>query len=155
MTVRRLPPFVTQHFDPRPSGGDIAARRLRARTFLISDLLRVMVAFDSRRTPDPSQLLHPETVGALRTALAAQRASRGDASPELSDAIRAAADEARARELPPEALLIQLKQLADDVGLSPDDPEAAKPRRIREWMVGALLRAYWASHENPESAEPA
>jgi len=114
-----------------------------------------MVAFDSRRTPDPSQLLHPETVDALRTALAAQRAARGDATPELSEAIRAAADEARTRELPPEALLIQLKQLADDVGLSPDDPEAAKPRRIREWMVGALLRAYWASHENPESAEPA
>lgn len=122
---------------------------------LTLDLLRVMVAYDSRRTPDPSQLLHPETVGALRTALTAQRTSREGASPQLTEAIRMAAIEARQRDLPPEALLIQLKQLADDVGLAADDPDAAKPRRIREWMVGALLRAYWASHESPGSAEPA
>jgi hypothetical protein len=138
---------VTSAFDPCVASDDIAAKANRRLTAFTFDPLRVMVAYDSRRTPDPSHLLQPETVGALRTALTMQRNTRGDASPELTDAIRAAAIEARSRELPPEALLLQLKQLADDVGLAADDPEAAKPRRIREWMVGALLRAYWSSHD--------
>lgn len=102
-----------------------------------------MVAYDSRRTPDPSKLLGRQTLEALRAALVEQRDNGGVARPGLRRAIAAAADEARARELPPETLLIQLKALADEVGLAARQPGDAPAANVREWMVGALLRAYW------------
>lgn len=102
-----------------------------------------MVAYDSRRMPDPAHLLRPETVSALRAALVEQRASGIDPVPSLTEAIRAAAREARERRLPAEALIIQLKALADEVGLPLAGPEPGGRRQVREWMVTACLRAYW------------
>jgi len=104
-----------------------------------------MVAYDSRRVPDPEHMLRPETIGALRAALAEQRGVGAEPVTSLSEAIRAASREARERHLPPEALLIQLKSLADEVGLPPvpSSQDRAKRRAVREWMVTACLRAYW------------
>lgn len=107
-----------------------------------------MVAYDSRRQPDPSELLHPDTVARLRAALVEQRNAGPDPLPALSAAIESAAHEARARDLRPEALIIQLKQLAEDVGMRVAAPGFG-PRGIQDWMVQACLRAYW--NENPES----
>lgn len=104
-----------------------------------------MVAYDSRRMPDPEHMLRPETIAALRAALEEQRGAGVEPVNSLSEAIRAASREARERHLPPEALLIQLKALADDVGLPlvSASPDRARRREVREWMVTACLRAYW------------
>ena len=104
-----------------------------------------MVAYDSRRTPDPEHLLSSETVGALRVALDAQLAAGAGADPiaALFDAVRVAAKEGRERKLAPEALIIQLKQLANDVGLPPVENDPRNRKNIREWMITASLRAYW------------
>ena len=59
------------------------------------------------------ELLHPDTIAALRTALVEQRAAGPDPLPNLSAAVERAAREARARGLRPEALIIQLKELAE------------------------------------------
>jgi hypothetical protein len=106
-----------------------------------------MVAYDSRRALDPAQILGQETVAALRTALAEQRMAGSEPTAALQRAISAAAREARSRELPPETLLIQLKGLADEIGIrAPEHGVAPGPSRaphVREWMVQALLCAYW------------
>ena len=104
-----------------------------------------MVAYDSRRSPDPDNMLRPETVAALRAALEEQRAAGAEPVASLSNAIRVASREARERHLQPEALLIQFKSLADDVGLPLVSPSSDRGRRreVREWMVTACLRAYW------------
>lgn len=104
-----------------------------------------MVAYDSRRTPDPEHLLSSETVEALRVALDDQLAAGAGAEPigALHDAIRVAAKEGRERKLAPEALIIQLKQLANDVGLPPVEGDRRHRTNIREWMITTSLRAYW------------
>jgi hypothetical protein len=102
-----------------------------------------MVAYDSRRVPDPSQLLANETIEALRSALIAQRNAGARPIDELARAIHDAAREAKERSLPPEALLIQVKSLADDVGLPMPDADRTARGSVREWIVGVLLRAYW------------
>jgi hypothetical protein len=103
-----------------------------------------MVAYDSRRTPDPEHLLSPETVEMLRVALNSQLRAGAVAEPiaELFDAVQTAAREARERKLVPEALIIQLKQLANDVGLPAVEADRRR-KNIREWMITTSLRAYW------------
>jgi hypothetical protein len=101
-----------------------------------------MVAYDSRRVPDPSQLLRQETVDELRAALAAQARARAEPTERLANAIRAAAHEARERTLQPEALIIQIKQLADDAGLL-SEPDQHARSDFRTWMVRTLLQAYF------------
>jgi FAD/FMN-containing dehydrogenase len=102
-----------------------------------------MVAYDSRRVPDPSYVLCPETIDALRAALRVQRQAGVEPVDELRVAIRTAGTEARERLLPAEALLIQLKRLADEAGVQLPDPQEHSRTHVREWMVRALLRAYW------------
>jgi hypothetical protein len=107
-----------------------------------------MVAYDARRPPDRSDLLRPETIEALRIALVDQRTQGTEPTPLLYSAIRSAAVEARERELFPEVLIYQLKQLADDAQLAPVS-HVEGPRSVREWMVGACLRAYFESDNSP------
>src|SRR6476620_11758564 len=109
-----------------------------------------MVAYDSRPVPDPSQALSRQTVDALRAALLAQRAMGVEPIDQLRSAIRIAGAEARERSLPAEALLIQLKQLTEEAGLQHADPDRRSRTHVREWMVRALLRAYW---DLPSEAE--
>ena len=65
------------------------------------------MAFD--RTP-PVPTLERDTVEALRTALTTA-VDRGSHSSELRDLLRTAASEARAKGIPPERLLITLKDI--------------------------------------------
>ena len=104
-----------------------------------------MVAYDSRRMPDPDKLLRPETAAALLEAFRAQLTSGDQPTAELSEAIRRAAHEARARSLPPETLIIQLKAIAEQAGVPPVLGEDESRRQIRQWMVTMSLRAYWDS----------
>jgi hypothetical protein len=106
---------------------------------------RNVVAFDSRRMPDPSQLLEPATAAAIKKGFVAQlSAGAVDPLPELIEAIRRAGAEAKARKLLPEALIIQLKALADEAGLPHPDSSASSRQSVRQWMVAATLKAYWA-----------
>ena len=102
-----------------------------------------MVAYDSRRTPDPSQLLLPQTATALRDALALQKQAGQLPLPELRDAIRVAAQEARERDLRPENVLAQLNSLLLDAAAESTPQGPATNRGVREWLVMACLRAYW------------
>jgi len=96
--------------------------------------------------PDPANVLHPETQTQLRHALSAQREAGLEPTNDLRDAIRAAAREARERQLAPEAILIQLKVLSEEIGLPM--PHASTSRNdVRTWMVTTLLRAYWENSE--------
>ena len=108
-----------------------------------------MIAFDSRRALDPAHTLAQGTVAALRNALVEQRSAGHEPTAALERAVAAAAAEARARNLAPEILLIKLKTLADEVGLRPIEraTPATAPVSVREWMVGALLRGYWAKSD--------
>ena len=78
----------------------------------------------------------------LTEALREQRRAGRSPIPKLRDAICSAALEARTRDIAPEALLIQLKLLADDVGPIPTlgDVEASA---LREWIVSACVAAYF------------
>lgn len=100
-----------------------------------------MVAYDSRRTPDPEQMLRPTTANALRIAFRNQHEAGTEPIPELGDAIRAAAREARERDLQPEAVLIQLKTLANEAVPTFFSNDAQK--EVRQWMVLMCIRAYW------------
>jgi hypothetical protein len=102
-----------------------------------------MVAYDSRRMPDPAHLLSPEAIGLLRAALTEQRSAGRQPTRALVNAVRAASREARERQLPAEALVIQLKVLADEVGLPMMAADIHPGREVQEWMITACLRAYW------------
>lgn len=108
-----------------------------------------MVAYDSRRTPDPSRSLSPEALERLTRALQATSlaehpsATAPDADGDVTAALASVATEARERGLRPEELIIVIKQLEDL--LTP--PEAVggadARRRVRERIVSACLRAYF------------
>lgn len=104
-----------------------------------------MFAHDSRRALDPAHTLEHGTLETLRAALVDQQRVGHEPTAALQHAVAAAAAEARARHLAPEVLLIQLKTLADEVGIRPIDhaTQPPTPISVREWMVGALLRGYW------------
>ena len=103
----------------------------------------VMVAYDSRRMPDPSQLLLPATVHDLRAALQLQRQAGQEPVPELRVAIRLAATDARLRTLRPESMMIQLNSLLEEIAVD-QTPRGPVPNRgMREWLVTACFRAYW------------
>jgi hypothetical protein len=108
-----------------------------------------MIAYDSRRMPDPAQLLYPDTIAALRSALIEQRDCGAEPIKSLSTAIQSAAREGRARNLPPQAVLIQLTVLADEIGLPAAAPDCDPKGHMREWMVTACLRAYWNANAGP------
>ena len=96
-------------------------------------------------------MLRPDTLTALRSALDEQRRAGVEPVNSLSESIRNAAREARERQLQPEALLIQLKALADEVGLPTVSHDQPRRREVREWMVTACLRAYWDAAEEKET----
>jgi len=102
-----------------------------------------MVAYDSRRAPDPSQLLLPATVDDLRGALRLQRQAGQEPAPELRVAIRLAATDARLRKLRPESVMVQLNSLLEEVAVDQTPRGPVQNRGMREWLVTACFRAYW------------
>jgi hypothetical protein len=66
-----------------------------------------MMAFDR---PSPSQNLEPDTLAALRKVLA-ESAQRGNHTDELQGVLKTVATEARGKGMPPERLLIVLKDV--------------------------------------------
>lgn len=106
-----------------------------------------MVAYDSRRTPDPRQVLSPETAERLRHAIA-QHWTAGTPPEQgpLRDALRAVAAEARERQLRPEELLVALREVADAAAGGTDSLASLDEDtrwRFRTWLVSSCLVAYY------------
>ena len=101
-----------------------------------------MVAYDSRRSPDSGHRLKTETLDALAAALVEQRGAGRHPVDALRSAVATAAQEARERSIPPEALLVQLKRLADDAGLAAMIGDE-QTNAVREWLVNACITAYF------------
>ena len=102
-----------------------------------------MVAYDPRRPVDPARSLTPATRAALRDALLAQWRSDGELSPALRDVIATVATEARDRGVRPEELIVDIKVLEDSLAV--ESRIAARTRaRVREWIVAACVKAYFA-----------
>ena len=102
-----------------------------------------MIAFDARQPPDPARPLAPEIRARLREAVLAQWRAPERELPELGQALRAVATDARTRGLRPEDLIIALHEVQFEVGLA----EGRLPQEIRDrvhtWLVRACMRAYF------------
>jgi hypothetical protein len=107
-----------------------------------------MIAHDSRGTPEDARALSAAVVRRLREAIDARwSAKRGDADravATLAAALQDAAVEARERALHPEELIIVIKALEQDVAATRGDLGHADRRALREWLVTACVRAYFA-----------
>ena len=102
-----------------------------------------MVAYDSRRWPDPSMRLSEPTLDALTAAFREQRNAGLTPLASLKEAVVGAATEAREKGIAPEALLIQLKHVADQ-SLPPAMLGDGQTTSLREWIVRACVAAYFA-----------
>jgi hypothetical protein len=127
----------------------------RAEPFLrrldIQPILIVMVAYNSRWSPDEGLALSPDVAAQLRSSLE-RRWNKPEAYDiELSAALAAAAEDARVRGLRPEELLLALKAIEQDVALSLDAADTQDRDRFRIWLVGACMRAFFAVEPPSES----
>ena len=102
-----------------------------------------MIAHNSRGTPDPGQQLTGQTTDAIRSALEIQRGSGTEPVPQLRAAIRAAAAEARDRQIHADSLLAQLNSLLSNAAADSTPHSSSENRGIKEWLVTACLKAYW------------
>jgi hypothetical protein len=103
----------------------------------------MMVAHDPRRWPPEEGRLREETIDALRAAISAQRKMGRTPSPELEAAIQSAARDARERQIAPEALLVQLKLVAEEAGVFAALGVDESANALREWLVTACVNAYF------------
>jgi hypothetical protein len=106
-----------------------------------------MNAFDSRSEGHSARPLSDPTLTLLRQAVAGRLRDPAGPDGELREALRAVAAEARARELRPEELVIALKTLFDETAARLPGPRAEERSRLRESIVAACIRAYFAPPE--------
>jgi hypothetical protein len=103
-----------------------------------------MVAFNPRSPRDDSPKLAPDVAALLRSALCARWTDHASFDGPLTKALAAAAQDAHARGLRPEELLVALKAIEQDVALSQDVVDTQDRDRFRIWLVGACMRAFFA-----------
>ena len=68
----------------------------------------------------------------------------------LESALAAAAQDAKARGLRAEELLLALKRSEEDVALTLDVADTQDRDRFRIWLVGACMRAFFAVDRRSE-----
>lgn len=103
-----------------------------------------MVAYNPRSPRDDSRKLSPDVAAQLRSALCARWTDPASFDGPLTMALAAAAQDAHARGLRPEELLVALKAIEQDVALSQDVMDTQDRDRFRIWLVGACMRAFFA-----------
>ena len=103
-----------------------------------------MVAYNPRSPRDDNRSLSPDVAVRLRSALGAHWAEAEGCDAELAAALTAVAQDARARDLRPEELLLALKAIEEDVAKTLDLLETQDRDRFRIWLVGACMRAFFA-----------
>jgi len=116
----------------------------------LPDIELVMVAYNPRSPRDEARLLSPEAAAQLRTAIAQHWARPQDPDQPLTDALAAAALEARRRSLRPEELLLALKAIEEDVAIASRVVDSDERDRFRFWLVGACMRAFFSEEQNRE-----
>lgn len=104
-----------------------------------------MVAYDPKR---PSTTLSDATRDRLRAAITIALTQPADRVRELDRAelgasIQAGAQEARARSMRPEELIIELKGVLASAVREHPARSVADEQRLREWMVTTCLKAYY------------
>ena len=102
-----------------------------------------MVAYDTRQPPDPARPLTPELRARLRDAVLAQWRVPDRELVELGDTLRAVTDDARARGLRAEDLIIALHEIQLDISIVEVRLMPDKRDRVHTWLVRACLRAYF------------
>lgn len=102
-----------------------------------------MVAYDARQPPDPARPLSSEVRARLRDAVVAQWRAPQRELVELGETLRAVADDARARGLRPEDLIIALHEVQLEVGVAEGRLPIELRDRVHTWLVRACLRAYF------------
>ena len=108
------------------------------------DNSNVMVAYNPHSPRDDARKLSPDVASQLRSALQIRWTDPGSFDSPLTIALAAAAQEAHARGLRPEELLLALKAIEQDVALSQDVVDTQDRDRFRIWLVGACMRAFFA-----------
>jgi hypothetical protein len=108
-----------------------------------------MVAYNPRSPDDERRSLTRDVATQLRSALTARWTQPSGFDAVLGIALSAAADDARARGLRPEELLLALKAIEQDVAMTLDVEDTQDRDRFRIWLVGACMRAFF-SDEPPQ-----
>jgi hypothetical protein len=109
-----------------------------------------MVAYNPRSPRDDSRKLSPEIAAQLRATLTARWTEPESYDRPLTAALMAAAQDAHARGLRPEELLLALKGIEEDVALSLEVQDTQDRDRFRIWLVGACMRAFFAEGTSRE-----
>ena len=100
----------------------------------------MMMAFDSSQTP-PSRL-DPETVAGLRAALSAYMANSAEHTP-IQEALVALADDARAKAILPEHLLVMLKDLWSSLPEVRAMTDASEQITLLQRVVTMCIKEYY------------
>ena len=104
--------------------------------------MMMMMARDSSHLPPDG--LADETIAAVRTALTRLQAG-GGVTPELSDALRAMAREARERGIRAERLLVTLKEIWEHVSEVRRAGDASAQARALQALVTLSIREYYSA----------
>lgn len=108
----------------------------------------MMVAYDPRLPRDDNRMLSPEVAQELRMALAARWTDPEAYENGLAAALAAAAQEARARGMRPEELLLALKAIEVEVAETLKVADTQDRDRFRFWLVGACMRAFFTETQS-------
>ena len=109
-----------------------------------------MVAYNPRMPDDERPTLPPEIAAQLRAALVARWKESEAYDSLLESALTAAAEDAKARGLRAEELLLALKKSEQEVADTLDVADTQDRDRFRIWLVGACMRAFFAVDRRPE-----
>ena len=109
-----------------------------------------MVAYNPRMPDDERPSLPPEIAAQLRAALVARWKESEAYDSMLESALDAAAQDAKARGLRAEELLLALKKSEQDVADALDVADTQDRDRFRIWLVGACMRAFFAVDRRTE-----
>ena len=109
-----------------------------------------MVAYNPRFPDDERPTLPPEIASQLRAALVARWKESEAYDSLLESALTAAAENAKARGLRAEELLLALKKSEQEVADTLDVADTQNRDRFRIWLVGACMRAFFAVDRRPE-----
>lgn len=103
-----------------------------------------MVAYNPHPPRDDSRSLSPHAAAQLRSALTAHWAEAEGCDAELAAALKVVAQDARARGLKPEELLLAMKAVEGDVAATLRAENTQDRDRFRMWLVGACMRAFFS-----------
>ena len=112
--------------------------------------LLVMVAYNPRLPDDERPSLPSEIAAKLHAALLARWNGSQAYDSMLESALEAAAQDAKARGLRAEELLLALKKCEQEVANALEVADTQDRDRFRIWLVGACMRAYFAVDRRPD-----